>query len=99
MKCWRDTSTTGSRKALVYASRTALVMLAVAAAVLLGLGAVAMLRSDNPEVGGWLRALFGQVFGVVAVSLAAILGVPSLIGLWGLAGSTGPDAVPDWTVN
>ena len=43
----------------------------------LGLGtargrAFALIRGGGPEVDGWLRTLFGRVFGVVAVAMAAI---------------------------
>jgi hypothetical protein len=45
-------------------------------------------------VEGWLRFIFGRVFGVVAISLAAVLGIPSAVGLWAMAGARAPDAVP-----
>ena len=81
-------------KAVLIASRTTLTMLLVAAAVLAGLGVFALLRTDPPEVEGWLRAVFGSVFGVVALSLAAILAVPSGLGLWALIGAGDEDSVP-----
>jgi hypothetical protein len=81
-------------KAILIASRTTLTMLLVAAAVLAGLGVFALLRTDPPEVDGWLRAVFGGVFGVVALLLAAILAVPSGIGLWALVGAGDEDSVP-----
>jgi len=81
-------------KAVLIASRTTLTMLLVAAAVLAGLGVFALLRTDPPEVEGWLRAVFGGVFGVVALSLAAILAVPSGLGLWALVGAGDEDSVP-----
>jgi hypothetical protein len=83
-----------SRRTLVIAARTVLVMLLVAAAVLLGLGVVALVRADPAQADGWLRAVFGRVFGVAAVGLAAVLGVPSGLGLWAMAGAREPDAVP-----
>jgi hypothetical protein len=83
-----------NRKRLVYASRTVLIMLLVAALVVLGLGVAILLLGDPPEVSGWLRAVFGQVFAYVAFGLAAILGIPSAIGLWAMAGATAEDNVP-----
>ena len=82
------------RRALVIGSRTALLMMLIAALVILGLGAVALIRGGGPEVDGWLRALFGRVFGVVAVGMAAVLGIPSGIGMAAMAGATAEGAVP-----
>lgn len=83
------------RRALVNASRLVLAMLAIAAVALLALGAASLLLTgDQPEVDGWLRAIFGRVFGIVAIGLAATLGIPSAIGLFAMAGSTREDAVP-----
>jgi len=82
------------RRALVNASRLALAMLAIAAVALLVLGAASLLLADPPDVDGWLRAIFGQVFGVVALALAATLGIPSGVGLLAMAGSTRPEAEP-----
>jgi hypothetical protein len=81
-------------KALVIAARTALLMLLIAALVVLGLGVFFYLRGDAPEAGGWLRAIFGKVFLVVATGLAAFLGVPSVIGLWAMSGANAEDATP-----
>jgi hypothetical protein len=81
-------------KGLVYASRTVLIMLLVAALVVLGLGLAIVIFGDPPETGGWLRAIFGKVFAIVAASMAAILGVPAAIGLWAMAGATTEGAVP-----
>ena len=83
------------RRALVNASRLVLAMLAIAALALVALGAASLLLTgDQPEVDGWLRAIFGRVFGIVAIGLAATLGVPSAIGLFAMAASTREDAVP-----
>ena len=82
------------RKRLVLLARTTLIMLFIAGLVMLGLGAASLVLVDPPEVNGWLRFVFGRVFGVVAISLAAVLGVPSAIGLWAMAGAREPDAVP-----
>ena len=82
------------RKRLVIVSRTTLIMLFIAALAVLAMGVLVVIRGDPPEVDGWLRYLFGRVFGVVALGLAVVLGVPSGIGLWAMAGSTAPDAVP-----
>ena len=83
-----------SPKAVLIASRTTLTMLLVAAAVLAGLGVFTLLRTDAPEVDGWLRAVFGEVFGRVALALAAVLAVPSGIGLWALVGAGDEGSVP-----
>jgi hypothetical protein len=69
-------------------------MLFIAGLVMLGLGAASLLLVDPPEVSGWPRFIFGRVFGVVAVALAAVLGIPSAFGLWAMAGAREPDAVP-----
>ena len=82
------------RTAMVNASRVVLMMLFIAALVLLGLAIAIQVLGDPPEVQGWLRTAFGKIFSVVAVSLAAILGVPAAIGLWAMAGSTAEGAVP-----
>jgi hypothetical protein len=82
------------RKAFVIASRTVLLMLGIAAVVLLALGLAIRLLGDEPEVGGWLRAVFGQVFSVAAIGLAAVLGAPAAVGLWAMAGATQADAEP-----
>jgi hypothetical protein len=82
------------RRALVIGSRTALLMLVIAALAILGLGVVALVRGGGPEVDGMLRTAFGRVFGVVAVGMAVVLGVPAGVGLWSMAGATADDAVP-----
>jgi hypothetical protein len=82
------------RKAIVIGSRTALLMLCIAALAVLGLGLAAVVLGDGPEVDGWLRTLFGKVFAVVAVGMAAVLGIPAGAGLWAMAGATAEDAVP-----
>lgn len=82
------------RKRLVLLARTTLIMLFVAGLVMLGLGVASLILADPPEVDGWLRYVFGRVFGVVAISLAAVLGVPSAVGLWAMAGAREPDAMP-----
>jgi len=81
-------------KALVNGARIVLTMLLIAAVVLLGLAVAIGVLGDPPEVQGWLRTIFGKVFGVVAVSLAAVLGIPAGVGLWALAGSNAEGAVP-----
>jgi hypothetical protein len=83
-----------NRKRYVIASRTMLVMLVVAAVVLLGLGLLALVRTDPSETTGWLRNVFGTVFGAVALALAAVLGIPSGVGLWAMAGANEPGVVP-----
>jgi hypothetical protein len=90
-----EPATGGRHKALVIGSRTVLLMLLIAALVVLGLGVFFYLRGgDQPDVEGWLRAIFGKVFLVVATGLAAFLGVPSLIGLWAMSGANHEDATP-----
>jgi hypothetical protein len=85
-----------SHRARVIASRTVLLMLLIAALAVLGLGVFFYLRGDasTPDVEGWLRTLFGKAFLVVAIGLAAVLGVPSAIGLSAMAGANQEDAVP-----
>ena len=82
------------RKGWVWGARTALVMLFVAALAVLGLGLLALVRNDAPETDGWLRYLFGRAFAVVGFGMAVVLGIPSGIGLWSMAGATAPGNVP-----
>jgi hypothetical protein len=82
------------RRRLVLGARTGLVMILVAALVVLCLGMAALLLVDPPEVSGWLRYAFGMAFGHIALRIAAILGIPSAIGLWAMAGAAEPEAVP-----
>ena len=81
-------------KAWVNASRVVLMMLLIAGLVLLGLAIAIAVLGDPPEVQGWLRTIFGKVFGVVATALAAVLGVPAAIGLWAMAGANIEGATP-----
>jgi hypothetical protein len=81
-------------KAYVNASRIVLTMLLIAALVLLGLAVAIAVLGDPPEVQGWLRTIFGKVFGVVATGLAAVLGIPAAVGLWAMAGANSDGAVP-----
>jgi hypothetical protein len=83
-----------SQRVLVNAARVVLVMLFVAGLAMLGLGVFALLRTDTPEAGGWLRAIFGKVFSVVAFGMAAVLGIPSAVGVWAMAGANKEGAVP-----
>jgi hypothetical protein len=83
-----------SQRVLVNAARIALMMLFVAGIAMLGLGAFALLRTDNPEAGGWLRAIFGKVFATVAFGMAAVLGIPSAVGVWAMLGANKEGAVP-----
>jgi hypothetical protein len=69
-------------------------MLLIAALAVLGLGIAAALLGGGPEVDGWLRTVFGQVFAVVAAAMAAVLGLPAAAGLWAMAGAAAADAVP-----
>jgi hypothetical protein len=82
------------RRALVIGSRTALLMLFIAGLVILGLGLIAYVRNDEPQVDGWLRTIFGTVFAAVAVGMAAVLGIPSAIGLWAMSGATKGEVEP-----
>ena len=83
-----------SQRVLVNAARIALTMLFIAGVAMLGLGIFALLRTDNPEAGGWLRAIFGKVFSTVAFGMAAVLGIPSAIGVWAMLGANKDGAVP-----
>jgi hypothetical protein len=81
-------------RAVVIASRTMLAMLLIAGLVVIGLGAATLILGDPPEVEGLLRAVFAQVFAVVAFGLGAILAIPGAVGLWAMAGATATDAAP-----
>ena len=81
-------------KAYVNASRVVLMMLLIAALVLLGLAVAIAVLGDPPEVQGWLRTIFGKVFGVVAVGLAAVLGIPAAVGMYAMAGANAEEAAP-----
>jgi hypothetical protein len=81
-------------KAYVNGSRVVLTMLLIAALVLLGLAVAIAVLGDPPEVGGWLRTIFGKVFGVVAVGLAAVLGVPAAVGLYAMSGANAEGVEP-----
>jgi hypothetical protein len=84
-----------SQRVLVNAARVVLVMLFIAGLVMLGLGVFALLRADPAEVGeGWLRMVFGRVFGTVALGMAAVLGIPSAVGVWAMVGANREGAVP-----
>jgi hypothetical protein len=83
-----------SQRVLVNAARVVLIMLFVAGLAMLGLGVFALLRSDTPEATGWLRAIFGKVFATVAFGMAAVLGIPSAIGVWAMLGANKEGAVP-----
>ena len=82
------------QRVLVNAARIALTMLFIAGVAMLGLGIFALLRTDNPEAGGWLRAIFGKVFSTVAFGMAAVLGIPSAVGVWAMLGANKEGAVP-----
>ncbi len=82
------------RRPLVIASRTMLLMMLIAALALIGLGIFTLARTDAPEVDGWLRTIFGQVFGVIAIGLGVVLGAPGAVGLWAMAGATKDTAEP-----
>ncbi len=80
--------------ALVNAARIVLTMLLIAGVVMLGFAIAITVLGDPPEVQGWLRTIFGKVFAVVAVVMAGVLGIPSGIGLWSMAGANAEGAVP-----
>jgi hypothetical protein len=82
------------RRRYVIASRTMLLMMLIAAVSLIGLGILTLGRTDGPEVDGWLRSIFGQVFGTIAIGLGLVLGAPGALGLWAMAGATAEGAVP-----
>jgi hypothetical protein len=83
-----------SQRVLVNAARVVLIMLFVAGVAMLGLGVFALLRSDTPESSGWIRAIFGRVFAVVAFGMAAVLGIPSAVGVYAMVGANKEGAVP-----
>jgi hypothetical protein len=83
-----------SQRVLVNAARVVLVMLVVAGLAMAALGVIALLRSDTPEATGWLRAIFGRVFAVVAFGMAAVLGIPSAVGVWAMLGANKEGAAP-----
>jgi hypothetical protein len=82
------------RRALVIGSRTTLLMLFIAGLAMLGLGLLSFLLTDPPEIGGWLRSVFGEVFGTVAFGLAFVIGVPAAVGLAAMSGASIADASP-----
>ena len=51
------------------------------------------MAADRRSTAGYAPS-FGRVFGVVAVSMAAILGIPAAIGMAAMAGATTEGAVP-----
>ena len=82
------------RRAAVNGARVALLMLFIASMALLGLGIAALVLGDPPEVSGWLRSVFGTVFGYMAIAMAVVLGAPAAVGVWAMAGANAPDATP-----
>jgi hypothetical protein len=79
---------------LIIGARVALTMILVAGAAILALGIATLVLVDPPESAGWLRSAFGTAFGYIALGMAAVLGVPSAIGVWAMAGATADNAVP-----
>jgi len=79
---------------LVLGARTALIMLLIAGVALFGLGVAALLLVDPPEVDGWLRSLFGTVFGYMAIAIGLIIGIPATLGVWAMSGANAEDAAP-----
>lgn len=86
-----------NHRPLVIASRTMLLMMLIAALALIGLGIFTLGRTDAPEVDGWLKSVFGQVFGAIAIGLGLVLGTPGAIGLWAMAGANKEGVVPALT--
>jgi hypothetical protein len=82
------------RKRFVVASRTALLLLVIAAVALLALGVATLIAVDPPEAEGWLRSVFGRVFGIAAIGLALVLGIPAGVGMSAMSGATAEGAVP-----
>jgi hypothetical protein len=87
------------RRRLVIGARVALTMILLAGVAMLVLGIVTLVLVDPPEVVGWLRSAFGMAFGYIALGMAAVLGIPSAVGVWAMAGATAVDSVPalPWT--
>jgi hypothetical protein len=82
------------QRKLVLGARTALIMLLIAGIALFGIGVAALLVTDPPEVDGWLRSIFGSVFGYMAIALGAIIGIPAMLGVWAMSGANADDATP-----
>jgi hypothetical protein len=78
----------------ILGARTALIMLLIAGVALVGIGIAALLLVDPPEVDGWLRSLFGSVFGHMAIAIGAIIGLPAVLGVWAMSGATDEGAKP-----
>ncbi|MET0771461.1 MAG: hypothetical protein ABWZ82_00125 [Candidatus Limnocylindrales bacterium] len=89
-----ETASAKREHRLVLGARTALIMLLIAGVALFGIGVAALLLVDPPEVDGWLRSLFGTVFGYMAIAIGAIVGVPALVGVWAMAGANAEGATP-----
>ena len=78
----------------ILGARTALIMLLIAGVALVGIGVAALMLVDPPEVDGWLRSLFGSVFGYMAIAIGMIIGLPALLGVWAMSGATEEGATP-----
>jgi hypothetical protein len=78
----------------VLGARTALIMLLVAGVALVGIGIAALLLVDPPDTDGWMRSLFGRVFGAVAIVIGLTIGIPASLGVWAMSGATADGATP-----
>lgn len=81
-------------RVVVVGARMALLMLLVAGVAMVMLGLLTLARSDPTQVDGWLREVFGHVFGVMAIVVGAAIGVPAATGMWAMAGARQTGAVP-----
>ena len=88
-----DEGATRDRR-LVMAARTALVMLLIAGVALVCIGVATLLLVDPPEADGWLRSLFGSVFGHIAIAIGLVIGIPAVLGVWAMAGANAEGATP-----
>jgi hypothetical protein len=82
------------RRTAVNGARVALLMMFVASVALLGIGIAALVLVDPPEVSGWLRSVFGTVFGHMAIAMSVVLGTPAAVGVWAMSGANAPGATP-----
>lgn len=82
------------RRGIILASRMALVMLLIAGVALLGLGAAVLLRIEPQGADDLLRAIFGSVFGHMAIAIGFTIGIPAGVGVWAMSGVNAEGAVP-----
>jgi hypothetical protein len=84
---------TPSRRVVVGA-RMSLLMLLIAGVALVVLGIVTLGRSDPGQLDGWLREVFGTVFGAMAIVVGLAIGIPGAIGMAAMAGARREGSTP-----